>query len=143
MYKNIFDLYYIYLLEYLRSKYKDIKSVRHDSNQGKGAAIKTGLQISSGDIIIIQDSDLEYNPEEYNNLLRPFIEADADVVYGSRFLGGHYVRLHYYWHYIANKILTNLCNIFTNLNIYPNSASLLDAPPFNITLFILLPPLAL
>jgi glycosyltransferase involved in cell wall biosynthesis len=101
----------------LCSKFKEIKSVRHDRNQGKGSAIKTGLQISSGDIIIIQDSDLEYNPGEYNNLLRPFIEADADVVYGSRFLGGDYVRLHYYWHYIANKMLTNLCNIFTNLNM--------------------------
>ena len=101
----------------LCSEHKDIKSVRHDSNQGKGSAIKTGIKISSGDIIIIQDSDLEYNPGEYNNLLRPFIEADADVVYGSRFLGGHYVRLHYYWHYIANKMLTNLCNIFTNLNM--------------------------
>jgi glycosyltransferase involved in cell wall biosynthesis len=101
----------------LCSKYKDIKSVRHDSNQGKGSAIKTGIKISSGDIIIIQDSDLEYNPGEYNNLLRPFVEADADVVYGSRFLGGHYIRLHYYWHYIANKMLTNLCNIFTNLNM--------------------------
>lgn len=105
------------IISILCSKYKNIKSIRHTSNQGKGYAIKTGLKIATGDIIIIQDSDLEYNPTEYNNLLRPFLEADADVVYGSRFLGGHYIRLHYFWHYVANKLLTNLCNIFTNLNM--------------------------
>lgn len=98
-------------------RHKEVKSLRHEKNQGKGSAINTGIKISTGDIILIQDADLEYNPQDYDNLLKPFIEADADVVYGSRFLGGSYKRLHFYWHYVANKILTNICNIFTNLNM--------------------------
>jgi len=90
----------------------------HDYNSGKGKAIRTGIEKSSGDIILIQDADLEYSPKDYPALLRPFYEAEADVVYGSRFLGGAgYVRLHYYLHFIANKILTHFCNIFTNLNM--------------------------
>ena len=90
----------------------------HDHNSGKGRAIRTGIEKSSCDIILIQDADLEYSPKDYPALLRPFYEAEADVVYGSRFLGGAgYVRLHYYLHFIANKILTHFCNIFTNLNM--------------------------
>jgi len=95
-----------------------IKIFYHEYNSGKGKAIRTGIEKSSGDIILIQDADLEYSPKDYTSLLRPFYEAEADVVYGSRFLGGAgYVRLHYYLHFIANKILTHFCNIFTNLNM--------------------------
>ena len=95
-----------------------IKVFYHDRNYGKGKAIQTGIRESTGDIIIIQDADLEYSPTDYPTLIKPFKESDADVVYGSRFLGGAgYVRLHYYLHFIANKILTHFCNIFTNLNM--------------------------
>ena len=96
----------------------NVKLVKHDSNSGKGSAIKSGLNSANGDIIIIQDADLEYDPEDYSKLLIPFEETDVDVVYGSRFIGGgKYVRFHFFWHYLANKILTFLCNIITNLNL--------------------------
>ena len=99
-------------------KSKRIHLIQHSTNQGKGAALKSGFNIAVGDIIIVQDSDLEYNPIDYKKLLLPFQDAEADVVYGSRFLGGdRYVRIHFFWHYIANKILTFICNIFTNLNL--------------------------
>ena len=90
----------------------------HDSNLGKGAAVHTALKYTSGDITIIQDADLEYDPFDYDKLLTPFFETNADVVYGSRFLGGgKYVRIHFFWHYLANKILTFICNLFINLNL--------------------------
>ena len=90
----------------------------HEKNLGKGAAIQTALKHISGDITIIQDADLEYDPHDYNKLLIPFFETNADVVYGSRFLGGgKYVRIHFFWHYLANKILTFICNLFINLNL--------------------------
>ena len=101
----------------LVSKFDEVKSIRHEKNYGKGEGIKSGVRYSTGDIILIQDADLEYNPEEYDILLKPFIETNADVVYGSRFLGGEYVKLSFFWHYVANKILTLFCNIFTNLNM--------------------------
>ena len=95
-----------------------IKVYFHEVNLGKGAAIHTGLKYATGDITMIQDADLEYDPLDYEKLLRPFFEANADVVYGSRFLGGgKYVRIHFFWHYLANKILTFICNLFVNLNL--------------------------
>jgi len=96
----------------------NIKIIFHRKNFGKGMAIKSALELVTGDLILIQDADLEYDPVNYDNLLKPFYETDADVVYGSRFLGGgNYVRIHFFWHYIANKILTFFCNVITNLNM--------------------------
>ena len=97
--------------------YPDIKIVRHEKNMGKGSALKSGIKLATGNIILIQDADLEYDPNDYHNLLQPFIETDADVVYGTRFKGGKYIRLHFFWHYLANKILTTITNIVTNLNM--------------------------
>ena len=94
-----------------------IKVVYHDVNKGKGAAVKTGFSQAVGDAIVIQDADLEYNPSEYPRLLHPIIEGSADVVYGSRFLGGQEHRVLYFWHSVGNKVLTMLSNGFTNLNL--------------------------
>jgi len=95
-----------------------IRLIEKKLNEGKGSCIHMGLEQAKGDIIIIQDADLEYSPNDYRKLLIPFEQANADVVYGSRFLGGgRYVRVHFFWHYLANKILTFLCNLFTNLNM--------------------------
>ena len=87
-----------------------------DKNSGKGAAIKRGIEKASGKIILIQDADLEYNPNDYDKLIRPFLENDADVVFGSRFMGSSAHRLIYYSHRIANLIITNLVNLLTNIN---------------------------
>ena len=95
-----------------------IKIKYHDQNYGKGRAIKTALNHELKDIVIIQDADLEYNPDEYKILMQPFLDTNADIVYGSRFLGSQkYTRLHFFWHSVANKILTLICNLFTNLNM--------------------------
>jgi len=94
----------------------NIKLLLHSKNRGKGAAIRTALKYVSGDVIIIQDADLEYDPSEYEKLLKPIMYRKADVVYGSRFCGKEQ-RIHLFWHKLANNFLTFLCNIFTNLNL--------------------------
>jgi glycosyltransferase involved in cell wall biosynthesis len=105
------------VLKNISQVYPDIKIITHENNLGKGGAIRSGIKLVTGNIVLIQDADLEYDPNNYHNLLQPFIETDADVVYGTRFKGGKYVRLHFFWHYLANKILTIITNIVTNLNM--------------------------
>ena len=97
--------------------HNEIKHFYLKKNLGKGGAIRCGIKEATGDIILIQDADLEYDPKDYPKILKPFFETDADIVYGSRFLGGDYVRLHFFWHFIANKLLTFFTNIVTNLNM--------------------------
>ena len=104
----------------LLAVYKDqnaFKIIFHDRNRGKGAALRTGIAETTGSIVLIQDADLEYDPQEYPKLLAPLLAGKADVVYGSRFAGGESKRVLYFWHSVGNRFLTTLSNMFTNINL--------------------------
>ena len=104
--------------EYIaKNKNLNIQYVKHEVNKGKGAALHTGIKKATGDYLIIQDADLEYDPNEYNLLLQPVLDGFADVVYGSRFMGGNAHRILFFWHTIGNRFLTFISNMFTNLNL--------------------------
>ncbi|MGV3517883.1 glycosyltransferase family 2 protein [Luteitalea sp.] len=95
----------------------NVRVLYHERNQGKGAALRTGFASATGDVVIIQDADLEYDPQEYPKLLKPIVDGRADVVFGSRFAGGETHRVLYFWHFMGNKFLTLASNAFTNLNL--------------------------
>lgn len=105
------------LEEIKRSDNNDLNIIRHEKNRGKGAALRSGFASAHGDILVIQDADLEYDPNEYRKLLEPILSGKADVVYGSRFMGGEPHRVLFFWHYVGNKFLTILSNMFSNLNL--------------------------
>ena len=102
---------------YINESDHGVRLITHDRNKGKGASIRSAIQEAIGEFIIIQDGDLEYDPQEYNVLLKPVLDGHADVVFGSRFLGGNAHRILFFWHSLGNKILTFLSNMFTNLNL--------------------------
>tara|TARA_B110001452_G_scaffold265963_1_gene271712 strand:- start:122 stop:814 length:693 start_codon:yes stop_codon:yes gene_type:complete len=105
------------ILNNCKKKYPDnIRILNHEKNLGKGAAIRTAIKNIESDIVLIQDADLEYDPLDYSKLINPILNSNADVVYGSRFLGGQQVRIHLFWNYVANKILTLVTNILVNMN---------------------------
>ena len=96
--------------------YENLRLMRHEANFGKGAAVRTGIRQARGRIVLIQDADLEYDPQQYEQLIQPILDDNADVVYGSRFLGGPH-RVLYFWHYVGNRFITLLSNVFSNLNL--------------------------
>ncbi len=105
------------ILNKIKKKNKNLKIINNNKNQGKGYSVKKGFLASNGDIILIQDADLEYSPKDYPKLIKPFLENNADVVYGSRFISESPHRVLYFWHYLANQLLTLFSNILTNLNL--------------------------
>jgi glycosyltransferase involved in cell wall biosynthesis len=105
------------ILREMAAQDPELRLLRHEVNQGKGAALRTAMTAAKGDVLLIQDADLEYSPEEYPKLLKPIVDGLAHVVYGSRFTGGSYSRVHLYSHYIGNKMLTLLSNLMTGLNL--------------------------
>jgi len=105
------------ILEELKKRYPNLNCLYHQKNRGKGAALRTGIEAVTGDVVVIQDADLEYDPAEYQKLLTPISEGKADVVYGSRFVGSEARRVLYFWHYLGNRFLTLLSNMFTDLNL--------------------------
>lgn len=105
------------ILERLEQAHPQLEVHHHPENRGKGAALATGFRHVKNEVVLIQDADLEYDPKDYPILLRPIEEGKADVVYGSRFLGGSYVRVHLFWHSVGNRLLTLVSNMFTNLNL--------------------------
>lgn len=105
------------ILRKLRDKHQEWKFVFHDVNRGKGAALRSGFKAATGDIVVVQDADLEYDPKDYRALLGPILDGHADVVYGSRFLGGGPHRVVFFWHYLGNRFLTIFSNMVTDLNL--------------------------
>ena len=105
------------VLKSLAANHPEIVSITHATNRGKGAALRTGFNSATGDIVLVQDADLEYDPAEYPRLLKPILDGRADVVFGSRFRGGEETRVLYFWHRVANQLLTLASNMFTDLNL--------------------------
>jgi glycosyltransferase involved in cell wall biosynthesis len=105
------------IMQALANEHENIKTFFHERNQGKGAALRTGFGQVTGDVVLIQDADLEYNPTDYPELLKPIERGVADVVYGSRLIGAAAHRVLFFWHYVGNRVVTTLSNMFTNLNL--------------------------